>query len=234
MLEVGGWGGGRWRGRGANQNTITENRQAKRKAKQSKAIPITFTALEQSTRHQTQLQSHSNQDTDREWHTHTCRISPTQVCQLSLSKHSKHSLRKRLLQTANASCEAATRCPRHSEHRFPATSSKCLANFCPLQGTKVREGEGQTPNTGLRHLSFSHCRHSVQKTVSERAFFCWCSNSSKFVTNNSDYIRRLFYNSSCYLRQLKSNQNRLNRDGTLLLLFYPGWMRLIFTCVPGR
>ena len=223
------WGVG-WRGRGANQNTITENRQAKRKAKQSNTSNITSTRA--STRHQTQLQSHSNQHTDREWHTHTCRISPTQVCQPSLSKHSKHSLRKRLLQTANASCEAATRCPRHSEHRFPAPSSKCLANFCPLQGTKVREGDGQTPNTGLRHLSFNHCRHSVQKTQLTSGFFGWCSNSSKFVTNNSDYIRRLFYNSSCYLRQLKSNQNCLNRDGTLF--FNPGWMRLMFTCVLGR
>ena len=40
------------------------------------------------------------------------------------------------------------------------------------------------------------------------------------------------------------NQNRLNRDGTLLsflslsffiyIFFYPGWMRLMFTCVLGR
>ena len=28
----------------------------------------------------------------------------------------------------------------------------------------------------------------------KRAVFCWCSNSSKCVTNNSDYIRRLVYN----------------------------------------
>ena len=30
-----------------------------------------------------------------------------------------------------------------------------------------------------------------------------------------------------------SNQNRLNRDGTLFF-FYPGWMRLMFTCVLGQ
>ena len=46
------------------------------------------------------------------------------------------------------------------------------------------------------------------KTVSYRAVFSWCSNSSKFVTNNSD-------NTRCCLRLLKWNQNRLNRDGTL-------------------
>ena len=54
----------------------------------------------------------------------------------------------------------------------------------------------QTPSTGLRHPSFNHCRiklrHRVQKTVSKRAVFCWCSDSSKFVTYNSDYIRRFF------------------------------------------
>ena len=34
-------------------------------------------------------------------------------------------------------------------------------------------------------------------------FFFWCSNRSKFVTNNSDYIRRLFYDWPCCLRQLR-------------------------------
>ena len=40
----------------------------------------------------------------------------------------------------------------------------------------------------------------------------------------------------CCLRQLKQNQNRLNRDITFFffLSFWPGWMRLMFTCVLGR
>ena len=43
-----------------------------------------------------------------------------------------------------------------------------------------------------------------RKLSASEQFFCWCSNSSsKFVTNNSDYIRRLFYNRPCCLRQLK-------------------------------
>ena len=33
-----------------------------------------------------------------------------------------------------------------------------------------------------------------RKLSANKQFFCWCSNSSKFVTNNSNYIRRLFYN----------------------------------------
>ena len=38
---------------------------------------------------------------------------------------------------------------------------------------------------------FSYAIGSRQLLVNEQ-FFCWCSNS-KFVTNNSNYIRRLFY-----------------------------------------
>ena len=87
---------------------------------------------------------------------------------------------------------------------------------------------------------FSYAIGPRQLSANEQ-FFCWCSNSSKVVTNNSDYIRRLFYNWPCCLRQLKWNQNRLKRGWTLLLFsfflfsfFYPGWMRLMFMCVLGR
>ena len=31
-----------------------------------------------------------------------------------------------------------------------------------------------------------------RKLSANKQFFCWCSNSSKFVTNNSNYIRHLF------------------------------------------
>ena len=33
-----------------------------------------------------------------------------------------------------------------------------------------------------------------RKLSANEQFFCWCSNSSTFVTNNSNYIRRVFYN----------------------------------------
>ena len=39
---------------------------------------------------------------------------------------------------------------------------------------------------------FSYAIGSRKLSANEQ-FFCWCSNSSNFVTNNSDYIRRLFY-----------------------------------------
>ena len=42
---------------------------------------------------------------------------------------------------------------------------------------------------------FSYAIGSRKLSVNEQLFCCcWCSNSSRFVTNNSDYIRRLFYN----------------------------------------
>ena len=78
----------------------------------------------------------------------------------------------------------------------------------------------QTPSTGIRHRSFL-CRkamlgvrsaHKIQAVVydsllsatavfsysigfrklsANEQFCCWCSNSSKFVTNNSNYIRHI-------------------------------------------
>ena len=49
---------------------------------------------------------------------------------------------------------------------------------------------------------FSYTIGSKKLSANEQ-FFCWCSNSSKFVINNSNNIRRLFYNWPCCLRQLK-------------------------------
>ena len=40
---------------------------------------------------------------------------------------------------------------------------------------------------------FSYAIGSRKLSANEQFQFCWCSNSSKFVTNNSNYIRRLFY-----------------------------------------
>ena len=42
-----------------------------------------------------------------------------------------------------------------------------------------------------------------RKLSANKQLFCSCSNSSKFVTNNSNYIRRLFYNWPCCLCQLR-------------------------------
>ena len=101
---------------------------------------------------------------------------------------------------------------------------------------QTKQQRPHTPSIAFRHLAPNAI--GSRKLSANEQCFCWCSNSSKFVTNNSDYIGRLFrlyrtfvYNWPCRLRQLKSNENRLNRDGTSF--FYPGWMRLMFTCVLG-
>ena len=51
----------------------------------------------------------------------------------------------------------------------------------------------QTPSNGLRHPSFNHCPFSYaigsRKLSANEQFFCWCSDSSKFVTNNSNKTR---------------------------------------------
>jgi len=50
---------------------------------------------------------------------------------------------------------------------------------------------------------FSYAIGSRKLSANEQFFFCWCSNSSKLVTNNSNYIRCLFYTWPCCLHQLK-------------------------------
>ena len=72
----------------------------------------------------------------------------------------------------------------------------------------------------------------LRKLSANEPFFCCCWNDRKFVTVNSDYIRRFFVNRPRCLCWHKWNQNRLNRDG--IIFFYPGRTRLMFTCVLGR
>ena len=76
---------------------------------------------------------------------------------------------------------------------------------------------------------FSYAIGSRKLSTNEQVFCCccWCSNSSKFVTNNSDYIRRLLTPAQIKPKSFESRRN-------LFFLFYPGWMRLMFTCVLGR
>ena len=62
--------------------------------------------------------------------------------------------------------------------------------------------------------------------------FCWCSNSSKFVTNNSNKTRRVIYSLQQSSPQHEQTHTRLNRDETIF--YYPGWMRLMVTCALGR
>ena len=68
---------------------------------------------------------------------------------------------------------------------------------------------------------FSYAIGSRKLSANEQ-LFCWCSNSSKFVTNNSNKTRRVIYIRQQSLHQHKQNHNCLNRDGTLFFVFNPG------------
>ena len=69
---------------------------------------------------------------------------------------------------------------------------------------------------------FSYAIGSRKLSANEE-FFCWSSDSSKFVTNNSDKTRCVIYSRQQSLHQHKSNHNLLNRDGTLFFFsFLPG------------
>ena len=67
---------------------------------------------------------------------------------------------------------------------------------------------------------FSYAIGSRKLSANEQVFlfvFCWCSNSSKCVTNNSNKTKRVIYSRQQSLHQHKYNHDRLKRDGTFIL-----------------
>ena len=73
---------------------------------------------------------------------------------------------------------------------------------------------------------FSYAIGSIKLSANEQ-FFCWCSNSSMFVTDNSNKTRRAIYS-----RQQIKPQSFESRRNFFFFFFYPVWMRFMFTCVP--
>ena len=67
---------------------------------------------------------------------------------------------------------------------------------------------------------FSYATGSTENCQLTSSFFCWCSNSGKFVTNDSDYIRRLFLQLTTLLTptQIKPKSFESRRN----YFFYPG------------
>ena len=79
-------------------------------------------------------------------------------------------------------------------------------------------------------------RHRSPITVIQQTVFRWCSNCSKFLTDNSNCITRFFHNRPYCLRHHKYNQNHLNRDGLFFSVFFfffliRGARASRFTCV---
>ena len=80
-------------------------------------------------------------------------------------------------------------------------------------------------------FSYTIGSENCQPTSSFCCCCCWYSSSSKFVTNNSNYIRRLFYVAMLLTpAQIKPKPFETRRN-FFFLLFYTGWIRLMFTCV---
>ena len=69
---------------------------------------------------------------------------------------------------------------------------------------------------------FSYAIGSRKLSANEQ-FFCWCSNSSKLI--GVSFIAAKVYTSTNKPQPFESRRNSL---------FYPGWMRLMFTCVLWR
>ena len=64
---------------------------------------------------------------------------------------------------------------------------------------------------------FSHVIGSRKLSANEQ-FFCWCSNSGKFVTNNSNKTRHVIYSRQQSLHQHRSFESR--RNSFFFLLFF--------------
>ena len=77
---------------------------------------------------------------------------------------------------------------------------------------------------------FSYALGSRKLSANEQ-FFGWCSNSGMFLTNNSNKTRCIIYNHQQSLHQHTNKTIIVWIETELLLFFYPGWMRLMFTCV---
>ena len=130
------------------------------------------------------------------------------------------------------------------------SNQEIIAEF----GGRVLENQAwsKTPSTGLRHPSPSHCHNwSSHQVLSANTVFRWCSKGGMFVTDNSNYIRHLFFffffffflfsflfNSQIAYTSTNKNQNRLNWDRILFSSFsfssYSGRTRLMYTCMLRR
>ena len=159
----------------------------------------------------------TNTNTCMHTHTHTHAHTHTHSC---MHAHT-HILAR--MHTAHTYIHTYT--PTHTSththtHTYPhpnpySTSNSSAADYTYIIGLQLSPGHSaplshshththtQTPSTGLRHLPsttavFSYATGSRKLSANEQ-FFCWSSNSSKSVTNNSKYIRHLFHNWPCCL-----------------------------------
>ena len=120
--------------------------------------------------------------------------------------HKYHFRRDKSFVATNTSFVATKVCLSRQKYKHGFVVTNVLsrqAYFC-RDKIRVLSWENVCRNKNCT-AKFSYATRSTKQSANEQ-FFCWCSNSSKFVTNNSNYIRCLFYNWPCCLRQLRLYQ----------------------------
>ena len=135
--------------------------------------------------------------------------------------------------------QPASRAEPNSKHWFttPFLGGRCRNAMFGVWGWT------QTPSTGLPHppttaindyaislRKLSASNHSCFRFLSANEQ--WCSNGSKRVTDNSNYIRRFSF-ITAHVAYVSTNKTKIVWIETELF-FYPGRARLMFTCVQGR
>ena len=97
-----------------------------------------------------------------------------------------------------------------SDTAWKAQYLGCMSHLCWIHHTETTERgssmTAQDPNSKhwfttsflqpLHHLITPYVSENCQLTL-----FRWCSNGTKFATDNSNYIRHFFHNYPCCLRQ---------------------------------
>ena len=80
---------------------------------------------------------------------------------------------------------------------------------------------------------FSYAIGSTKLSANEK--FCCCAQTVVSLLQTTQIKQDVsFIAANKVYTSTKKNHDRLNRDGTLFYIFYPGWMRLMFTCVLWR
>ena len=86
-----------------------------------------------------------------------------------------------------------------------------IAKMCLLLTWNAPNSKHRFATSFLQPLAvFSYAADPRKLSANEQFFVCWCSNSNKFVTNNSDKTRRVIYSRQRSLYQHK--QKRLSSE----------------------
>ena len=80
---------------------------------------------------------------------------------------------------------------------------------------------------------FSYAIGSRKLSANER-FFCWCSNSSTFVTNNSSTTRHVIYSSQQSLHQQKQKPESFESRQNYLFFTQGGCVSCLQACLGAR